>query len=88
MEKLMFLLIFVVGICACASNETLIEQSPAVNLSNYHSSTTETLIEFESTLKLQKNLNFAAIDRIEAIPVNDTYLKLFIEEGRLSMGDN
>jgi hypothetical protein len=44
--------------------------------------------EVEDTYKRQGNLNYADVDRVEAITVSETNLKRFLEEGRLSMGDN
>ena len=44
--------------------------------------------EVESTYRNQRNLNYADVDRVEAITVNETALRRFLEEGRLSMGDN
>jgi len=35
----------------------------------------------------QRNLNYADVDRVEAIRVNEADLRRFLEEGRLSMGD-
>ena len=35
----------------------------------------------------QRNLNYADVDRVEAIRFNEDDLKKFLEEGRLSMGD-
>ncbi|MCL2764526.1 MAG: hypothetical protein FWD40_04525 [Treponema sp.] len=36
----------------------------------------------------QSSLNYADVDRIEAITVNVDQLRRFLEEGRLAMGDN
>ncbi|MCL2759423.1 MAG: hypothetical protein FWD22_04360 [Treponema sp.] len=36
----------------------------------------------------QRNLNYADVDRVETITVNEADLRRFLEEGRLSMGDN
>jgi|TergutMp193P3_1026864.scaffolds.fasta_scaffold02247_8 uncharacterized protein YgiM (DUF1202 family) len=36
----------------------------------------------------QRNLNYADVDRTEAITVSEADLRRFLEEGRLSMGDN
>jgi len=36
----------------------------------------------------QRNLNYADVDRVEAITVNMDQLRRFLEEGRLAMGDN
>jgi len=35
----------------------------------------------------QRNLNYADVDRVEAISVNETTLRRFLEEGRLRLGD-
>jgi len=43
--------------------------------------------EVESTYRTQQNLNYADVDRVEAIIVNENTLKRFLEEGRLSMGE-
>jgi len=45
--------------------------------------------EVENSYKNQKNnLNYADVDKAEAITVNEADLKKFLEEGRLKMGDN
>jgi uncharacterized protein YgiM (DUF1202 family) len=45
--------------------------------------------EVENSYKGQKNnLNYADVDRTEAITVREEDLKKFLEEGRLKMGDN
>jgi len=45
--------------------------------------------EVESSYRSQhSSLNYDAVDRAEAIKVNDDELRRFLEEGRLSMGDN
>jgi hypothetical protein len=45
--------------------------------------------EVENSYKDQKNnLNYADVDRTEAITVREEDLKKFLEEGRLNMGDN
>jgi len=44
--------------------------------------------EVEDNYKRQGNLNYADVDRTEAITVNEDELKRFLEEGRLAMGDN
>jgi uncharacterized protein YgiM (DUF1202 family) len=46
--------------------------------------------EVENTYKNQKNkkINYADVDKTEAITVNESELKKFLEEGRLKMGDN
>ena len=36
----------------------------------------------------QRNLNYADVDRVEAITVNEAELRRFLEQGRLAMGDN
>jgi uncharacterized protein YgiM (DUF1202 family) len=74
----------------CASDSSLSGWALAANLSRTNLSNGNTLTEIENASKLHKgmNLNFADVDRIEGIPVNDFYLKMFLEEGRLSMGDN
>ena len=36
----------------------------------------------------QQNLNFADVDRVEAIKVSDAELRKFLEEGRLALGEN
>ena len=35
-----------------------------------------------------RNLNYADVDRVEAIRINEAELRRFLEEGRLAMGDN
>jgi len=44
--------------------------------------------EVENSYKSQQNVNYADVDRTEAIKVSEADLKRFLEEGRLSMGDN
>jgi hypothetical protein len=44
--------------------------------------------EVEDSYKKQGNLNYADVDRTEAITVSEANLKRFLEEGRLSTGDN
>jgi len=45
--------------------------------------------EVENSYKNQKNnLNYADVDKVEAIKVNEDELKKFLEEGKLKMGDN
>jgi hypothetical protein len=44
--------------------------------------------EVEDAYRRQGNLNYADVDRIEAIRVSEADLRRFLEEGRLSMGDN
>ena len=43
--------------------------------------------EVEDSYKKSKDLNYADVDRTEAISVNEAELFRFIEEGRLSAGD-
>jgi len=43
--------------------------------------------EVENSYKKKGNLNYADVDRIEALSVKENELKRFLEEGRLSMGD-
>jgi len=43
--------------------------------------------EVESTYRAQGDLNYADVDRVEAITVDPEALRRFLEEGRLSMGD-
>ena len=35
----------------------------------------------------QRNLNYADVDRVEAVTLNEAALRRFLEEGRLAMGD-
>ncbi|MCL2185222.1 MAG: SH3 domain-containing protein [Treponema sp.] len=44
--------------------------------------------EVETSYRAQGNLNYADVDRVEAITVNENDLRRFLEEGRLSMGEN
>jgi len=45
--------------------------------------------EVENSYKNQKNnLNYADVDKTEAITVSEDELKKFLEDGRLNMGDN
>jgi len=44
--------------------------------------------EVENAYKTKGNLNYADVDRVEAITVREADLMRFLEEGRLSMGDN
>jgi len=44
--------------------------------------------EVEASYRTQQNLNYADVDRVEAITVNLDALRRFLEEGRLAMGDN
>ena len=43
--------------------------------------------EVENSYKQNKNLNYADVDRAEALSVNEAELFRFLEEGRLSTGD-
>ncbi|MDR3020271.1 MAG: hypothetical protein LBU66_05140 [Treponema sp.] len=43
--------------------------------------------DVENSYKTQGNLNYADVDRVEAISVNEAELRRFLEEGRLAMGD-
>jgi len=43
--------------------------------------------EVESTYRSQQNLNYADVDRVEAITVDESALRRFLEQGRLSMGE-
>jgi len=44
--------------------------------------------EVENSYKSKKSVNYADVDRTERITVSETELKQFLEEGRLTMGDN
>ncbi|MCL2806447.1 MAG: hypothetical protein FWD26_10960 [Treponema sp.] len=44
--------------------------------------------EVEQSYRAQQNLNYADVDRVEAVTVDLNALRRFLEEGRLSMGDN
>ena len=44
--------------------------------------------EVENSFKAQQNLNYADVDRVEAISVDPNVLRRFLEEGRLSLGDH
>jgi len=44
--------------------------------------------DVENAYRAQGNLNYADVDRVEAITVSETDLRQFLEEGRLSTGDN
>ncbi|MDR2542460.1 MAG: hypothetical protein LBC80_03305 [Treponema sp.] len=44
--------------------------------------------EVEDSFRSQQNLNYADVDRVEAITVDMNALRRFLEEGRLSLGDN
>jgi hypothetical protein len=43
--------------------------------------------EVENAYKSKGNLNYADVDRTEAVTVNETELLRFLEEGRLATGD-
>jgi hypothetical protein len=43
--------------------------------------------EVENTYKTKGNLNYADVDKTEAITVSEAELQRFLEEGRLSMGE-
>jgi len=43
--------------------------------------------EVESSYRENQNLNYADVDRVESISVDEAALRRFLEEGRLSMGD-
>ena len=43
--------------------------------------------EVESSYRENQNLNYADVDKVEAISVDEAALRRFLEEGRLSMGD-
>jgi uncharacterized protein YgiM (DUF1202 family) len=44
--------------------------------------------EVEDTYRSRGNLNYADVDSVERLTVNEADLRQFLEEGRLSMGDN
>jgi hypothetical protein len=45
--------------------------------------------EVENSFRNQnQNLNFAGVDSVEALTIDINELRLFLEEGRLAMGDN
>jgi hypothetical protein len=44
--------------------------------------------EVENSYRSKQNVNYADVDRTEAITVSEADLRRFLEEGRLSMGDN
>ena len=44
--------------------------------------------DVENSYRSQGNLNYADVDRVEAITVSEADIRQFLEEGRLSMGDN
>jgi hypothetical protein len=86
-----------------ATNSSLTGWTPSANLSARQivSGNTATLSaqetalagkgfnqEVEDSYRTQnRNLNYADVDRIEAITVNESVLRRFLEEGRLAMGD-
>jgi hypothetical protein len=43
--------------------------------------------EVENSYKSKGNVNYADVDRVEAVTANEAGLKKFLEDGRLSMGD-
>jgi uncharacterized protein YgiM (DUF1202 family) len=43
--------------------------------------------EVENAYKTKGNLNYADVDKTEAVTVSEADLKKFLEEGRLAMGD-
>jgi len=43
--------------------------------------------EVENAYKAKGNLNYADVDRVEALTVSENNLKTFLEDGRLSMGE-
>jgi len=44
--------------------------------------------DVENSYRSQGNLNYADVDRVEAIRVSEADLRQFLESGRLSTGDN
>jgi len=44
--------------------------------------------EVENAYKTKENLNYADVDRVEAITLREADILQFLEEGRLSKGDN
>ena len=44
--------------------------------------------DVENSYRSQGNLNYADVDRVEAITVSEADIRQFLEEGRLSTGDN
>jgi hypothetical protein len=44
--------------------------------------------EIEDVYKTKGNLNYAAVDRVEAVAVREADILRFLEDGRLSKGDN
>jgi hypothetical protein len=87
-----------------ATNSSLTGWAPSANLSAREiiSGNTATLSaretalagkgfnqEVENSYKSQnRNLNYADVDRVEAITVTEANLQRFLQEGRLAMGDN
>jgi len=43
--------------------------------------------EVENAYKTKGNLNYADVDKVEALSVSEANLKTFLEDGRLAMGD-
>jgi hypothetical protein len=43
--------------------------------------------EVENTYKAKGNLNYADVDNVEKLSVNETDLQKFLQDGRLSMGE-
>jgi len=87
-----------------ASNASLTGWTPSANLSARQvvAGTTSTATarevalagkgfnqEVEQSFRNQnRNLNYADVDRMEAITINEVELRRFLEQGRLSLGDN
>ena len=86
-----------------AANSSLTGWTPAANLSTRQlvsgntSSVTASEValagkgfnqEVENAYKTQGSLNYTDVDRVESLSVSENDLRQFIEEGRLSMGDN
>jgi hypothetical protein len=86
-----------------ATNTSLVGWTPSANMSARQvvAGTTSTATarevalagkgfnqEVEQSYRAQQNLNYADVDQIERITVNQNNLRRFLEEGRLSMGDN
>jgi len=44
--------------------------------------------DVENAYKTKGNLNYADVDRVESVTVNEADLMRFLNEGRLAMGDN
>jgi len=86
-----------------AANSSLTGWTPSANLSARQvvSGTTSTATQREVALagkgfsqeveqsyrNQNRNLNFADVDRMEAVVINEAALRRFLEEGRLAMGD-